>query len=99
MDFTLNRTDRQSDQIRIILKTLLQSRVVTSISRQLVAAGNLKRARQPENNFAIPLTVELDLAGFVAAALLLAWTPWLLGRRTVGRPVPAAATSSATGSP
>src|SRR5204863_2655476 len=71
MDFTLNRTDRQSDQIRIILKTLLQPRVVTGISRQTIAAGNLKGTRQTDDDFAIALTVQFNLARLVTHQLRL----------------------------
>ena len=71
MNFSFDRTNRQRDQVGIVLQTPLQTRVVTGIGQQMNAAGDLKRARDAAHDVAIALTVEFNLARFVLDELRL----------------------------
>jgi hypothetical protein len=71
MNLAFDRTDRQSDQVWIILQSPLQASIVTSIREQPSAASDLKCARHSADHIAIPLTVQLDLSGLVPHQLRL----------------------------
>ena len=74
MHLPLHRTDRQCDQIRIILKASLQTGVVTQVRLQTIAAGDLESSRQTDYDLAIALAIQLDLPSLVSHKLRLVST-------------------------
>src|SRR2546429_316768 len=72
--FTFDWTDRECEEIGIVLKTLLQSRVIACVSVQLITTSDFESARQTHHNVAISLTVKFNLARLVPHQLCLVST-------------------------
>src|SRR6266403_1193704 len=65
MDLAFDRTDRQCDQVWIILQSSLETRIVTGIGERANAAGNLKCTSNSTHDIAVALTVQFNLSGLV----------------------------------
>src|SRR6185369_903764 len=71
MKRSVNWIENQGDEVWVFLKGVVETLVVAAVVKSLNAAGDFEGARQSSDDVAIPLTVKLDLAGFVLHELRL----------------------------